>query len=227
MIAPRITRLAACLLLLSSCATEADLTPAERELRATNQRFGLTVAEGAVLAAILGAGLGALASPKDRGRGAAIGGLAGGVAGAGAGYFVARNNAARAGSEADYRQLIVSATQDADAYARSAAASRQIAASARADGAALDAAWRARRITAAAYAEQLQKYESDSEIIRTQIVDADQRAGAMQTDAANVPPQVGERLEATASRIFTSRDELARSAEIISAVTAAQPQSGS
>jgi hypothetical protein len=214
------------LALLAGCASEAGLTPAERELRAANQSLGVTVAEGAGLAALLGAGIGALASPRNRATGAAIGAGAGAVLGAGAGYLVARNNAARAGTEADYRALTAAAVQDAETYARSAAASRQVAAAARADAAALDSAWRARRITAATYADRLAKYERDNEVIRAQLSDAQQRAATMHADAAAAPPGAREQLEASAASITASRTELARSAELISAVLAARPATG-
>src|SRR5882724_804071 len=53
-------------------ASDANLTPAERQLRDSTDRFNETVATGAVAGAILGALLGALVSSNNRGAGAYV-----------------------------------------------------------------------------------------------------------------------------------------------------------
>ena len=217
----------ACVLMLSACAQTASydnpLTPAENDLRQASNRFNLTVAQGVGAGALLGALGGALLS-RDRVSGALIGGAAGALVGGGTGYLVARNNAGRAHTEAQYRDLIAAADQDAATYNRSAAASRQIAASARTEAVALDQAFREKRMTVAQYDSRLKRYQDDIALMREQIKDADQRAAAMRADAAAAGPEQQARLDASATQIVMAREQLARSADQISAVLAARPQ---
>jgi hypothetical protein len=214
-------------LLVSACAQparyDATLSPAENDLRQASDRFNLTVAQGVGVGALLGAVTGALVS-RDHLTGALVGGAAGAALGGGAGYLVARNNAGHAHTEADYRHLIATADEDAATYSRSAAASRQIAASARTEAAALDQAYQERRVTAAQYKISLSRYGDDAEMMRAQIKDADQRAIAMRGDASAAGPADQQRLLASAAQITQAREELARSADQISATLAARPQ---
>ncbi len=87
---------------------------------------------GAIALGLLGAGVGALAGGRNGaliglGAGAALGG----AIGVAMGYVVARKNYLQARTEDTLKQLIAAANLDADAYHRSATASRDIAAEAR------------------------------------------------------------------------------------------------
>ena len=55
-------------------------------------------------------------------------------------------------------------------------------------------------------------------------LDADHRAAAMRADAAAAGPEQQARLDSSASQIVMAREQLARSADQISAVLAARPQ---
>lgn len=117
----------ACGMLLVGCAANSgydpSLSPAQNQLRQSNQRFTQTVGEGAVAGAVLGGIAGLALGGRNRAQSAAIGAAAGGALGAGAGYVVARNNLNRSSTEAQFNDAIQQASADSDAYQKSAAAS--------------------------------------------------------------------------------------------------------
>jgi hypothetical protein len=72
-------------------ASDPNLTPEQRRLRAQNQDFNRTLGEGAVTGALIGGLIGLLAGGRhNRGAGALIGAGVGALAGTAAGYYVAK-----------------------------------------------------------------------------------------------------------------------------------------
>lgn len=184
-------------MLLAGCASQTggqSLSPAQMQLQQVNDRFRQTVGEGAAMGAVtlglLGAGIGALAG---RGKGALIGAGAGAAVGAALGtamgYVVARKNYLQAKTEENLKQLIAAANGDADAYHRSATASRDIAAEAHTKITALDRQYKAKQITAEQYKQAAQSYKSSADIMQSQVASSSDKVTAMRTDAQS---QTGE-----------------------------------
>ncbi|MCO6417581.1 hypothetical protein JYK14_15635 [Siccirubricoccus sp. KC 17139] len=187
----RAALLAALLLLVSACAQtgmmEPGLSPSQQALRqgigqqqdvdyTPRVRTGETVAEGALLMGLLGAGIGALAGG---GRGAAIGAGAGAVAGAGGGYLVAQNAQTQANREAALRAQIDRANADARKFQNYAYAANQVAAEARQRISTLNARYRAGQITAAQFREETSVYQRDLAAMRQLISDGGRVQGGM------------------------------------------------
>lgn len=193
-------------LMLTSCAGQMPgdepLTPAQQQLKQENQRFTQTVGEGALLGALAGAALGAA---LGGGRGAAIGAGAGLLAGTAAGYGVASRNLAQAHSEENLRNAIGAANDDALAYQRSAAASQQIAADARAKTALLAQQVRQKTITIAQYQQSLKSYRESADIMRTQLGQMDKETTSLRADAATVPPSDARIMIDSARQIETAK----------------------
>ena len=143
--------LAGCLL-FAGCADTAGLSPSQRALQQSKQRFAVTTAEGVGAGALLGALVGGLAGG---GRGALIGAAAGGVAGGVAGAAVAQNNYERSRNEGTLSAYIDSANQQAAEAQANANTASQVAQEARARTVQLRAQYRAGQITAAQYRSQL------------------------------------------------------------------------
>lgn len=213
-------------LALSGCAgataDDASLTPAENQLRRANARFTQTVGEGAVVGALAGGVAGALLGGRNRLAGAAIGATAGGALGAGAGYLVARNNAQRTHSEADYNAAIDQAQQDAAAYRTSAEAARSIASQCESEIARLDGQYRSRQITAAQFRASVAKYQTDDDLLRKQVTDAQQTASSLRTMGAT--GNTAGSANSTASDIDSSRASLASSQAQLSRALSRVPQ---
>lgn len=218
-------------MLLAGCAGQMGgppLSPAQQQLKQANDRFNLTVGEGAAVGAvalgILGAGVGALAGGK---KGALIG-LAGGAAlggavGAAVGYNVARRNYAQARTEDNLKQLIAAANQDADAYHRSAMASRDIAKEARIKIAALDAQYRARQITAEQYKQAAMTYKSSQDIMQEQLNSSSDKITAMRADAAHQSAGDRNELLNDAHSVELARRALKESSDSLAATLAMVP----
>lgn len=215
-------------LLLSACAQgvsyDANLSPAENELRQANQRFNQTVGEGAVIGALGGAVLGAALGGRNRVQGAALGAAAGGALGAAAGYGVASNNARQSGSEQAYSTLIQEAQADADAYRRSANASRAIAQEAETKLASLNQQYRARQISAAQYSEQISRYRGSLDLLNQRISEASTKSAQMRSDARRAGGSNGAALLASANEIDSSNAQLRSDASRISNVLASAPR---
>lgn len=226
-----IAALMACVMLLAGCAGQIGgppLTPAQQQLQQANQRFNKTVGEGALVGALalglVGAGVGALAGGgKGAAIGAASGLVLGGALGAAMGYDVARRNYAQARTEDNLKQLIASANTDADAYHRSAVASRSIAAEARQKIAYLDSQYRARTITADQYKAQMASYRSSSEIMQSQLSSSEQRVAAMRADAANQSGPDRAALINDARQVEEARRALQQSSDSLAATLAQVP----
>ena len=226
-----IAALMACIMMLAGCAGQIGgppLSPAQQQLKQANDRFNLTVGEGAAVGAValglLGAGVGALAGGK---KGALIGlgsgVVLGGAVGAAMGYNVARKNYAQARTEDNLRQLIAEANQDADAYHRSAVASRDIAKEARIKIAALDAQYRAKTITAEQYKQAAMTYRSSEDIMQSQLNNSTDKITAMRADAAHQRGADRSELLNDAHSVELARRALKESSDSLAATLAMVP----
>ncbi len=184
-------------------STDANLTPAQRELRAEAERFNQTVAEGAVVGAIGGALIGALVS-NNRLAGAAIGAAAGAAVGAGAGYFVASQNEQYASSEDRLNAEISAARQDVLRYQRAVASTQRVVDQHKANIASLNAQYRSGRITAAQYRTQVATAQGDLAAIQALISQNQQSVQAYDQEITRL------RREGTnASEMVNARNEMA------------------
>ena len=212
-------------LTVGGCAApgnDPSLSPAENQLRQQNARFSQTVGEGAVVGALAGGIAGALLGGRNRLAGAAIGATAGGALGAGAGYLVARNNAQRTHSEADYNKAIDQAQQDAATYRASADSARTIASQCVAAIDQLDAQYRSRQITAAQFRSSVAKYQDDNKILGQQVSGAQETATSLRTLGGGTTIATSARNAAT--DIDGSRASLASSQAQISQALSRVPQ---
>jgi hypothetical protein len=220
-----------CIILLAGCAGQLGgpaLTPAQMQLKQANDRFNTTVGEGALVGAValglVGAGVGALAGGKNGALiGLAAGAALGGAVGAAMGYNVARKNYAQARTETNLRQLIASANQDADAYHRSAVASRNIATEARTKIAALDAQYRAKTITAEQYRQSMQTYKASSDIMQSQLASSTDKINAMRADASHQTGSDRSNLLNDAHQVELARRALKESSDSLAATLAMVP----
>jgi hypothetical protein len=211
-------------LLVTGCAAP-GAAPATggSALDRANANFGSTVATGAVAGAALGAVAGALLGGRNRLAGAAIGAAAGGALGTGAGYLVARNNSNQAGTEDTLQQKIAAARQDADYASAAAAEARQRAAEARAASARLAQQYRAGQITAAQYRDQMQASSTEAQKMQKLIGNIDNKTAELRQQAASAGPG-GTALRASATSLDSSKRDLQRSLNEITAATSAVPQ---
>jgi hypothetical protein len=215
-------------LIVTACATggnDPSLSPEENQLRAANARFNQTVGEGAAVGAVGGALAGALLGGHNRLAGAAIGAAAGGALGAGAGYVVARNNATRSHSEADYQKAIGEAQQEANDFRTSAQSARIIADRAVRELAVLDAQYRSKQITGAQYRAQVSKYQQDNRLIQDQAKEADSEVTSLRSFANGSGQNRGVVLQSAAD-IDNSRSSLQSYAAAISRALSSVPDAG-
>lgn len=218
-------------LLVAACANtmamEPGLTPEQQVLRrgvgqqddidyTPRVRTAETVGEGALIGALLGAAIGALAS-NNRGRGALVGAAAGGALGAGAGGIVAQQAQGYADQEAALRTSIALANRDAQKYRQYAAASVANANAARRRIAALDAQYRAGRITAAEFRAQTASYERDLQAMQNLAADGERVRAAMAQQAPASPAftATGDSVRASTSAINRAAADLARSLTVV------------
>ena len=208
---------------LLGCATQGNdpnLSPAENQLRQSNQRFTQTVGEGAVAGAVLGGLAGLAFGGRNRGTAAAVGAAAGGALGAGAGYMVARNNLSRSSTEAQYSQAIAQASDDADAYRAAATSSQQIAVQAEADTRRMRGQLASNQITQQQYQAKLANYRSDAQLMDKQAEEAKKQAAAMRTDSQSASGEDRTRLLNLANSIDTSGQQQAQTASRLSRMMA-------
>jgi hypothetical protein len=221
----------ACVILLAGCAGQLGgpaLSPAQQQLQQANDRFRQTIGEGAAMGAValglLGAGVGAMAGG---GKGALIGlgaGAAlGGAVGTAMGYIVARKNYLQAKTEQNLKQLIAAANGDADAYHRSATASRDIAAEARTKIAVLDSQYRAKQITAEQYRQSAQSYKTSADIMQTQLTSSTVKVNEMRTDAQSQTGEDRTELLNDARQVEAARRALKESSDSLASTLAMVP----
>ena len=197
---------------LSACAGQvaydANLSPAQNQLRQSNARFNQTVGEGAATGAIVGGLAGLAFGGRNRVGAAALGATAGGVLGAGAGYLVASNNLSRSSTEAQFNNAIQQAQAEASQFQSSAQASRQIADQAYAEAQRLNGQLRAGQITQAQYRVGLSKYRGDSDALQTQIAEARKTSAAMRQDATIASGQNRSGFASNAASVERSTREM-------------------
>jgi hypothetical protein len=171
---------------LSACAMEpgGPMTAEQQQLHESNNRFASTVAEGAILGAVLGAGLGYLAGGS---RGMLTGAGAGLAAGTAAGYLVAQNNYTQSRTEQNYQSAIEDARKQAAAFDRDAALSEQIVAQASARAAQLQTQLRSKAITADQYRQQMASYSSTIKDIDVKHSKVQEQITALNQSAAVTP----------------------------------------
>jgi uncharacterized membrane protein len=199
---------------VSACAVgpSVPLTPAQQRLYDANRRFAQTVNEGAIIGMIAGAALGAaLGGSKSGAQLALVGAAAGGALGSAAGYAVARSNYAHAQTEDNLQKAIAEANEDAAAYQRSAAASEEIAAEARAQVAELNAKYQQKTITAAQLNANIAGYRQSAEIMRKQIGDMDSGKESLRADARTAAGPNAQIMLAKAREIEAARAKESRS----------------
>jgi hypothetical protein len=218
--------LVACCMMLTACGTPLmqgePLTPAQQQLKDSNARFNQTVFEGAAIGAValglVGAGLGAVVAGK---QGAILGGAAGVAAGAALGgaigYRAAQKNYDQAKNEDNLKQLIAAANDDAIASQRSAEASRQVAADARAKIAALNQQYKSAAITLEQYKRTTSTYQESSKYMAEQEKGMRQEALSLRTDAASQAPQdrramleSARELDNSAGKVHAANDNLVK-----------------
>ena len=210
--------LAGCLL-FAGCANPAGLSPSQRALQQSKQRFAVTTAEGAGAGALLGALVGGLAGG---GRGALIGAAAGGVAGGVAGAAVAQNNYERSHNEGTLSAYIDSANQQAAAAQSDANTAAQVAQEARARTMQLRAQLRAGQINAAQYRSQLASYSTSLADLRTISASQTEQIASYRRDAGTAGPQ-GAMLISASNSIAQSKSSLDRSINDIALMLQAEP----
>jgi uncharacterized membrane protein len=202
-------------LLLGGCANmnaacQNPTTP-DQVLDCSNSRFSTTVAQGAVVGAVLGGTAGyLLAGSGNKGAGVATGAVLGGALGTAAGYAVARNNFQQQRTEQNLNALIASAHQDAVTAQQAAAAAHQRATEAQARIRQLNAQYRAGQITSENYQGELASYRETEEKTRQMIDNVNRRASEIRQDAAQAGSGRGE-LEQQARALDAAKMQLTQS----------------
>jgi outer membrane lipoprotein SlyB len=152
-------------------ASDPNLTPEQRRLRAQNQDFNRTIGEGAVTGALVGGLIGLLAGGKrNRGAGALIGAGLGALAGTAAGYYVAKK-----------KQQYVNENQRLDSMT----------ADVRNDNARLEAYIANTRTVVAQNKAELARLRSEYNARQVTKADLDRRISTAQQDAAHIQQTIG------------------------------------
>ncbi len=137
-------------LALGACTTtnNENLSPAEKKMREQADTFNQTMAEGALVGCLAGTIIGALASNRHHGSGAAIGCGAGAAVGGAAGYAVASKQESYANEEARLNAKTAEVKADNQRLAGLIDTSRTVIASDKAEIESLDKKIAAGKITA-------------------------------------------------------------------------------
>ena len=140
----------ALVLVLGACTTtnNENLSPAEKKMREQADTFNQTMAEGALVGCLAGTIIGALASNRHHGSGAAIGCGAGAAMGGAAGYAVASKQESYANEEARLNAKTAEVKADNQRLAGLIDTSRTVTASDKAEIESLDKKIAAGKITA-------------------------------------------------------------------------------
>jgi hypothetical protein len=203
---------------LGACATAqqgpAATTPAEQQLRDANSRFNSTVAEGAAVGTVVGAVGGALLGKLIGGSGSNVvkGAVAGAALGAGIGgalgYQQAFKNEQQVRTEANIAATTRAALADADAYEKSAQASRTIADEAATRAATLRGQLADGSVTQAQYIAQMRSYSDDLDIMKKQLASASAESDSLRAAAATLGGNDGAERQAAADRIDAARSQM-------------------
>lgn len=198
---------------LSGCAADpggmqggggAYLTPEQQALRQQSQTS--TIATGALLTGLLGAGAGYAAARSTGGRGgqgALIGGLLGAVAGGLLGNQVGNANAAQGRLEGNAQARVEAAQRSAAELEQTADAAERASETNRARLATLDRQYRAGQVTAAQYRAEAATMRQDAQLMRKSADDAGQARDGIQQALVRNPGLV-----TTDSKISESQSRL-------------------
>jgi len=213
--------------MLTACAGQVSsngpLTPAQQQLKDSNQRFNQTLAEGAIIGAVLGGVLGAALGGRNAVAMAALGAGAGAALGGAAGYAVAHNNFEHARTEQNLQKAIAEANQDAAAYEVSADASARIIEEARAKVALLDQQYRQKKITASQYSQNLAGYRESSAIMEKQLGQMNTESATLRADAGTVSSDNSSIMIASAQHIEQARQKEQKSYQELQQILASGP----
>jgi len=175
-------------LLLAGCGPKAPsrpLTPQEVRMRQQAYDFNRTIAEGVGVGilggAAAGAGIGALANPRDRGEGAIIGaiigGVVGGIAGGMTGKYYADKKANYANEEQRLDAIIADLQEQNASLAALVDATRAVCDADQQKLARIESDLAAQRMTRAEADRQLAAIDDNREVLAATIKDLQKRRG--------------------------------------------------
>ena len=211
--------LAGCLV-FAGCADQSAMSPSQRAVQQSKNRFVTTTAEGAGAGALLGALIGAAAGG---GRGALIGAAAGGVAGGVAGAAVAQNNYERGRNEGTLTAYIDEANRQAADAQQDAYNASNLAREARARTVQLRAQFRAGQINAAQYRSQLSSYSSSLADLRKISAAQSEQIASYRRDGSSAGSQ-GAMLISASNSIAKSKSNLDQSISEVASMLADEPR---
>jgi gas vesicle protein len=171
-------------------ANEANLTPAQRQLREQNQRWWQTTGTGAAAGAAAGVAAGALIGSGNRqnqGTAMLIGGLLGALAGSVAGVTLANRTLGFENNELGANQRIQSAQQTAAGLEQQARAAEQVSTEHARRLEVLDRQFRARQITAEQYRTAAAPIRQDKELMESNAAEARNVRQRMNTQRGQLP----------------------------------------
>jgi hypothetical protein len=198
---------------MQSASCSNPTTP-DQVLDCANNRFSVTVTQGAVVGAVLGGVAGYFLGGRSVG-GAALGVAAGGALGAAAGYAVARNNFQQQRTESNLGALIDSARADATIAQQAAAAARQRAAEAQTKVRMLLAQFRSGGISADRYQAELTTYRETADRTARMIANCQRRAGEIRSDANSVSGPGRAQLNSQAQALDAATRDLTQSRNLL------------
>jgi DNA repair exonuclease SbcCD ATPase subunit len=161
---------------------DAELTPAQQELREESDRFKWTRVQGAALGAVTGAVAGWFIT--DDWKGAAGGAAVGGVLGYAAGYYIDSVNQEYANEQEALNTRIDAAGKDVDRYDKAAADARQVVNQHKATIAELNAEYASQQITAEQYGAKVASIQGDIEALQGLIKESSGNLELMDKDIA-------------------------------------------
>ncbi len=189
----------------------AYLSPEQQALRQQSQTS--TIATGALLTGLLGAGagyVGARATGGRGGQGALIGGLLGAVAGGLLGNQVGNANAAQGRQEGSAQARVEAAQRSADELQQTADTAERASETNRARLATLDRQYRAGQVTVAQYRAEVGAMRQDAQLMRKSADDAGQARDGIQQALARNPGLVStdSKISEAQSRLRFTAGEL-------------------
>jgi hypothetical protein len=211
--------LSAVMLVGCAVAVDPNSSPAQQRMAQESQRFNTTVAEGAVISALLCALLGGVLAGQ---RGAEVGAGVCLLAGGAVSYLIAQNNYQHAQTQEHLNAAIKDSEQAAQDARNDAADAEQIAADAHARAAGLAQALRAGCITAAQYNSQLASYAASQKAMEKVSSGLKDKADSIRKSAAAAGDN-GVQLTTSADDIDRSRAEIDQAAKQIQQSLAATP----
>jgi DNA repair exonuclease SbcCD ATPase subunit len=183
-------------------SSDAELTPAQQDLRTESERFKWTRLQGALLGAAGGALAGWLIS--EDATGAAVGAAAGGALGYAAGYYIDTVNQSYANEQQALSTRVDAANQDIARYERAVADARTVVGGHRETIADLNAQYARQQITADQYGAQVASIEGDIEALQDLINESSGNVELMDKDIAQLREQ-----GANVGGLVARRNELA------------------